>query len=69
MKLTENPEFHYHTKHINKAFHFQRQFVLNSDVSFRYIQTDRMIADALTKALPTPAFRRCVVQMGLKEVV
>ena len=51
IKLTKNPEFHYRTKHIRKAYHFQRQFILKGDLSFKYVPSDQMTADALTKAL------------------
>jgi hypothetical protein len=48
-KLAENPEFHKKTKHIEMAFHFIRQAILNNKIKLIYIPTKYQLADFLTK--------------------
>jgi LDH2 family malate/lactate/ureidoglycolate dehydrogenase len=51
------------TKHVDIAYNFSRQKVMQGEVTMQFVGTDNMVADMLTKQLPGPAFRthRCLV--------
>ena len=56
--LADNPVHKERTKHIDMHLHSLRERVANGVVKLIQCPTHDMTADALTKALPAPAFRR-----------
>jgi Reverse transcriptase (RNA-dependent DNA polymerase) len=54
-------------KYIDLAYHFARDRVERGEVTFTYIKTSDMLADALTKALPKPAFQASCQSWGLYD--
>ena len=54
--LSNNPEYHRQTKHIDVQYHWIRKAVSLRQPDIMYIPTTNMAADGLTKGLPTPAF-------------
>jgi hypothetical protein len=66
--LAENPKHHDRSKHIAIRYHFIREAVQNRHINLKYLRSSDMVADALTKALPTDAHRRHAHSMGLLEV-
>ncbi len=54
--LSNNPEFHRRTKHIDVRFHWIREAVSMKQLKIIYIPTAEMAADGLTKGLPAPGF-------------
>jgi hypothetical protein len=68
LKLLRNPISSVRTKHIDVAHHFVRERVARGEVSFTYLSTDKMVADALTKAVPQDKLKYCCTGMGLQQV-
>jgi len=55
------------SKHIDVTYHFTRDYVNRGAVVFKYIPTDKMIADCMTKPLSKIKLLRFVGLMGLHE--
>lgn len=62
----KNPEFHARSKHINIQWHYQRERIEDGSVEFRYISTEELIADGLTKALTKEKFLTFRRALGLE---
>jgi len=52
-------------KHIDIAYHFVRDRVERGKLLMEHISTAEMVADILTKTLPSPALEMCCLGMGL----
>lgn len=66
-KLAKNSIFHSKTKHIDIRAHFIRQALQDKRLKLKYLPTQEMIADILTKALPTPKHDFCSKGLGLYD--
>jgi histone deacetylase 1/2 len=55
--LTANPVFHRRMKHVEVDYHFARERVAMKQLEVRSISLKDQLADIMTKALPTPAFK------------
>jgi hypothetical protein len=49
--IASNPIYHHGTRHINFRYHFIRNHVDSKLITLKYLQTDKMQADLLTKNL------------------
>jgi len=56
IKLSKNPMFHDHSKHIKIRYHHLRDYVQKGIVKLPYIPTDEQTTDNLTKALARSSF-------------
>ena len=65
IKLLRNPISSVRSKHIDVIHHFARERVLRKEVSFKYIATDKMLADIFTKPLPGSKHLFCCKGMGV----
>lgn len=53
------------SKHIAVHFFFSRDRISRGEISLNYIKTGNMVADVLTKALPTGMHEACIKRMGM----
>lgn len=56
-KIANNKMCSNRTKHIDIRFHFVREAVINSKIVLRYMSTDKMLADIMTKPLGGTKFK------------
>jgi hypothetical protein len=66
--LTKDHQYHARTKHIDIRFHFIRWIVENGSLRLIYCPTDEMVADILTKALPSPKVKHFANEFGLVSI-
>jgi transposase InsO family protein len=65
IKILKHPISSNRSKHIDVIYHFARERVARGEVAFTYIETEHMVADSLTKAVPLHKFKVCLAGMGL----
>ena len=63
--LTKDGQYHARTKHIDIRYHFIRFVIDNGTVKLIYCPTDEMVADTLTKALPSAKGKHFASALGL----
>jgi hypothetical protein len=67
-RIASNKMNHNRTKHIDIKYHFVREAVLADRIDIRYMSTDRMVADILTKCLHGPKIKLFIPQLCLKRM-
>lgn len=67
-KLCNSQINHCRSKHIDIRHHFVRQIVKDNIVNLKYLSTEHMPADVLTKSLTKDKHFNCVSDLGLKTV-
>eukprot|EP00794_Sanderia_malayensis_P002751 gene2751-biopygen2271 len=65
--LSKNPTNHPRTKHIDVKYHFIRETITNKQIEIEYCETNKMIADVMTKGLPKGKFQELCLSMGIKD--
>jgi hypothetical protein len=63
--LSQDHQYHARTKHIDIGFHFIRWIIEQGSLRLIYCPTEDMVADALTKALPSAKVKHFGAQLGL----
>ena len=66
--LARNEQFHTRTKHIDIHFHFIRYVIEAGKILIDYCPTEDMVADTLTKALPSAKAKHFASALGLCKV-
>lgn len=66
--LAASESHHPRTKHIDVRHHFVRDVINDGRIILQHISTNEMVADILTKALPTQKMSFCIKSMGLAVV-
>ena len=61
--MAKNPVGHARTKHIDIRYPFVHEGVQNGAIVLKYIATDEMIVDMLTKPLPKHRFEKLVTEL------
>ena len=66
--LARNEQYHARTKHIDIRFHFIRYVIEAGKITLEYCPTEDMVADTLTKALPSAKAKHFASALGLRKV-
>jgi hypothetical protein len=64
--LTRDHQYHARTKHIDVRYHWIHWVVEQGTLWLVYCPTDDMVADALTKALPSAKVKHFAASFGLR---
>lgn len=63
--LTKNAESQHRTKHIDVQHHYVRELVNEGELTIKWVPSSEMLADGMTKALPTETFRKHRAMLGM----
>ena len=63
--LTKEHQYHARTKHIDICFHFIHWVIKDGKIRLIYCPTEEMVADALTKALPSTKVKHFTNELSL----
>ena len=63
--LTRDHQYHSRTKHINMHYHFICWVIEQGSLHLIYCPTDNMVADTLTKALPSAKVKHFAIGLRL----
>jgi len=63
--LAKEHQYHARTKHIDVRYHFIRWVIEEGKIRIIYCPTAEMVADSLTKALPSPKVKHFANALGL----
>ena len=66
--LAKEHQYHARTKHIDIRFHFIRWIIEEGRLRLIYCPTEDMVANALTKALPSAKVKHFAMELGLVSV-
>jgi hypothetical protein len=66
ISLTRDHQYHARTKHIDVRYHFIRWVIEQGSLRLVYCPTDDMVADTLTKALPSAKVKHFAAGLGLR---
>ena len=65
--LSKDHQYHARTKHIDICFHFICWIINDGKIRLIYCPTNDMVADTLTKALPSPKVKHFAIELGLRD--
>jgi hypothetical protein len=64
--LTRDNQYHPQTKHIDMHYHWIHWVIEKGSIKLIYCPTDDMVADVLTKALPSAKVKHFAASLGLR---
>lgn len=64
--LSKDHQYHARTKHIDIRYHFIRYIIENGSMRLIYCPTEDMVADTLTKPLPSVKAKHFAAELGLR---
>lgn len=67
-KLTENPEFHKRSKHIDITYYFNRKVISNNQATLYEINFAENIADLLTKPIEKTTLNQLLTKANIINV-
>ena len=65
MHIIRNPSSHNRSKHIDVRFHFIRDHYQNGTISLKYIESEKLCADFLTKGVHQVKHAQCMKQLNI----
>jgi hypothetical protein len=65
--LAKEHQYHARTEHIDIRYHFIRYMIANGSIHLIYCPTDDMVADTLTKPLPSVKAKHFAAELGLRS--
>jgi hypothetical protein len=65
IKISQNPELHKRTKHIDVRFHFVREACNRGDIQVLFVSSKNQCADILTKALSKNVFHNLLKSLKI----
>lgn len=68
IKLAGSRNYHSRTKHIDVRHHFVRDMCEQGVIDLKYLCTERMPADVLTKGLSGKKHQECMLNLGMTDV-
>jgi len=68
IQYAKDPKFYRKVKHIKRRYHFVRDAIKLKEVVVKYLSTNKMIADPLTKPTPRDMFKTHMMSLGLHRV-
>jgi hypothetical protein len=66
--LSKDHRYHAQTKHIDIHYHFIHWIIEEGSIRLVYCPTSDMVADSLTKALPSTKVKHFASELGLASV-
>lgn len=63
--LTKNAEGQHQTKHIDVQHHYIRELIDKKELTLIWVSNSEIIADGMTKTLPTETFQKHQAQLDL----
>jgi len=67
IQFGRDPKFHKKSMHIKRRYYFVRNGVKYKEIVIKYISTNRIMAEPLTKRIPRDAFKVHVASLGLRR--
>lgn len=67
--LANNSIFHSRSKHIDLKHHFVRDIIRDKIFNLKYLSTEKMIADVMTKPLNKNKHKFCVEGISMRECI
>jgi len=66
--IAKDPKFHRKAKHIKRHYNFVRDAAKWKEVVLKYLSTNKMIVDPLTKPTTRDVFKTHMMSLGLRIV-